>query len=74
MKEESTNKMAAALGLAEILGNWKMDEEFIGKIEKTTPADMTNVFKKYINGINWNYLGIEKQTDEAKDAFNLKVN
>jgi predicted Zn-dependent peptidase len=73
MKEESTNSIASALGQSEILGNWKMDEEFVGKIQKTTPTDMTNVFKKYIKGINWNYLGIEKQADEAKDAFNLKV-
>jgi predicted Zn-dependent peptidase len=74
MKEESTDKMAAALGKSEILGNWKMDEEFVDKIQKTTPADMTNVFKKYIKGINWNYLGDEKAADEAKDAFNMKVN
>lgn len=73
MKEESTNSMAGALGQSEILGNWKMDQEFIGKIQKTTPADMTSVFKKYVNGINWNYLGIEKQADEAKEAFNMKV-
>jgi zinc protease len=73
MKEESTDRMAAALGKAEILGNWKMDEEFIGKIQKTTPADMTNVFKKYIKGINWSYLGDEKSADTAKDAFNMKV-
>lgn len=73
LKEESTDRMAASLGRGEILGNWKMDEEFIGKIQKTTPADMTNVFKKYIKGINWNYLGDEKAADEAKDAFNMKV-
>lgn len=73
MKEESTDRMADALGKSEILGNWKMDEEFIGKIQKTTPADMTNVFKKYIKGINWNYLGDEKAADVAKDAFMLKV-
>jgi predicted Zn-dependent peptidase len=73
MKEESTDRMAAALGKGEILGNWKMDEEFIGKIQKTTPADMTNVFKKYIKGINWNYLGDEKAADMAKGVFELKV-
>ncbi len=73
MKEESTNRMADALGKDEILGNWKMDEEFIGKIQKTTPADMTNVFKKYIKGINWNFLGDEKAAEEAKDAFHMKV-
>ncbi|MDP4283874.1 MAG: pitrilysin family protein [Bacteroidota bacterium] len=73
MKEESTDMMASSLGRSEILGDWKMDEEFIPRIQKTTPLDMTNVFKKYIKGINWNYLGNEKEADEAKDAFNMKV-
>jgi hypothetical protein len=34
---------------------------------------MTHVFKKYIKGINWNYLGEEKAANEARDAFNMKV-
>ena len=72
-KEESTDRMAAALGKAEILGNWKMEEEFVGKIQKTTPAEMTGVFKKYIHGINWNFLGDEKAAEAAMDAFNMKV-
>ncbi len=50
-----------------------MDDEFIGKIQTILPADMTNAFKKYIKGINWNYLGDEKAADAAKDAFNMKV-
>ena len=73
MKEESTDRLATSLGQADILGNWKMDEEFIDKIQKTTPADMTRVFKKYIHGINWNYLGDEKAADNAKADFTMKV-
>ncbi len=73
MKEESTNSMVSSLGLYEILGNWKMDQEFVGRIQKTTPAEMTAVFKKYIKGINWNYLGDEKMADAAKDAFMMEV-
>lgn len=34
---------------------------------------MTNACKKYIKGINWNYLGDQKVANEAKDAFNMKV-
>ncbi|MEO6682841.1 MAG: pitrilysin family protein [Ginsengibacter sp.] len=73
MKEESTDRMASSLGQSELLGNWKMDEEFIRKIQKITPADMTRVFKKYIHGINWNYLGDESAADNAKAAFEKKV-
>ncbi|MEO8861948.1 MAG: pitrilysin family protein, partial [Ginsengibacter sp.] len=74
MKQESTNAMAASLGNAEVLGNWKMSEEFIGLVQKTTPEEMTNSFKTHIKGINWNYLGDEKAADEAKGAFQSSVN
>jgi predicted Zn-dependent peptidase len=50
-----------------------MSDEFIDKVQKVTPADMTESFKKYIKGINWNYLGDEKAADAAKDAFDKKV-
>jgi len=73
MKEESTSALASSLGNAEILGDWKMSEEFINKVQKLTPADMTNSFSKYIKGINWNYLGDEKAADAAKEAFNMKA-
>lgn len=74
MKQESTNAMAASLGTAEVLGNWKMSEEFIDKVQKTTPAEMTKIFQTYVRGINWNYLGDEKAADDAKSAFNAAVN
>ena len=73
MKEESTSALASSLGDAEILGDWKMSDEFIDKVQKVTPADMTRSFKKYIKGINWNYLGDEKAADAAKEAFDIKV-
>lgn len=73
MKEESTSSLASSIGNAEILGDWKMSDEFIDKVQKLTPADMTTSFKKYIKGINWNYLGDEKAAKAAKDAFDMKV-
>lgn len=74
MKQESTNAMAASLGSAEVLGDWKMSEEFIDKVQKTTPADMTKIFQTYVQGINWNYLGDEKSAENAKTAFDATVN
>ena len=73
MKEESTSSLASSIGRAEILGDWKMSEEFINKVLKVTPAEMTNSFKKYVKGVNWNYLGDEKAADAAKEAFDMKV-
>ncbi len=61
-------------GTAEVLGNWKMSEEFIDKVQKTTPAEMTKIFQTYVKGINWNYLGDEKSAEDAKSAFNAAVN
>jgi zinc protease len=73
MKEESTSALASSIGNAEILGDWKMSDDFINKAQKVTPAEMTNSFKKYIKGVNWNYLGDEKAADAAKEAFDMKV-
>jgi predicted Zn-dependent peptidase len=74
MKQENTNTMASSLGAAEVLGNWKMSEEFIDKVQKTTPAEMTNIFRKYVKGINWNYLGDEAAAEEARGAFTRSIN
>ncbi len=71
MKEESTDAIAATLGLSEILGDWTMAEEFITRVQKTTPEQMTAVFRKYVKGINWNYLGNPEKAEEAKDVFKL---
>ena len=73
MKQESTSALASSIGNAEILGDYKMSDEFVNKIQKVTPADMTNSFKKYIKGVNWNYLGDEKAAEAAKEAFDMKV-
>lgn len=39
MKEESSAALATSLGENYILGNWKMDQVFLDKIQKITPAD-----------------------------------
>ncbi len=73
MKDESTNAIAASLGAAETLGNWKIAEELPALINNTTQDQMTSAFRKYITGIKWNYLGIKKQADDASAEFNLPV-
>jgi hypothetical protein len=73
MKDESTNAIAASLGTAETLGNWKIAESLPVIINNTTQTQMTDAFRKYITGIKWNYLGIKKQAEEAADAFNIPV-
>lgn len=72
-RQESSAAIAAGLGSAEILGNWKIAEDLAEMIRKTTPAQMTTALHKYVNGINWNYLGDETKAEEAKEAFEIKV-
>jgi predicted Zn-dependent peptidase len=69
MKEESAGAMAAALGNAEILGDWRIADETAERITKVTLAEMNSVLKKYVNSIRWSYLGDKKLADEAAAAF-----
>ncbi|MBC8054476.1 MAG: insulinase family protein [Sphingobacteriaceae bacterium] len=69
MKEESTGAIAAALGSAEILGDWRIADETADRITKVTLAEMNSVLKKYVNTIRWSYLGDKKLADEAADVF-----
>ena len=69
MKEESTEAIAASLGSAEILGDWRIADETAERITKVTLAQMNAVLKKYVNTIRWSYLGDKKLADEAASAF-----
>lgn len=69
MKEESTGAIAAALGNAEVLGDWRIADETAERITKVTLAEMNSVLKKYVNTIRWSYLGDKKLADEAAEAF-----
>ena len=69
MKEESTEAIAASLGSAEILGDWRIADETAERITKVTLTQMNAVLKKYVNTIRWSYLGDKKLADEAASAF-----
>lgn len=57
MKQESTAAIAAGLGNAEILGDWKLADQTAGLVNKVTLPQMNAVLKKYVSTIQWNYLG-----------------
>ncbi len=73
MRQQSTDAIAANLGSSKVLGNWKMPQEFIYKVRQATPDELTKAFRKYVNGINWNYLGDAKAIDSAKAVFMTSV-
>jgi predicted Zn-dependent peptidase len=73
MKEESTGAIAASLGSAEVLGDWKIADETAERITKVTLAEMNSVLKKHVKNIRWSYLGDKKLADEASSVFNSRL-
>ncbi len=66
-KLETNGAQTYALGVAEVAGGWKINENFMADVEKTTIDDVNNAFKKYSNSINWMYLG--KESAVSRDDF-----
>jgi zinc protease len=62
------------LGLAEILGGWKYEEDLPAMINNVTPNQINHAFNKYILGMRWCYLGDPKLADDAADAFKEPIN
>ncbi len=73
MRQQSADAMASNLGVSKVLGDWKMPQEFSNKVRQATPDELTQVFRKYVHGINWNYLGDAKAIDSAKTVFEASV-
>lgn len=58
--QESSGSIVDDLGEAEILGDYKLEEDMIANINKVTLQDMSNSFNKYLKGAIWIYLGDEQ--------------
>ncbi len=54
---ETNSAQSQGLGVAEVKGSWKNYMTFIDNINKVPAKDVNAVFKKYITGIRWSYLG-----------------
>jgi predicted Zn-dependent peptidase len=67
MTNESSAAQAAQLGFCEASGNWKLFDEINNKISLVKLADLNKTFNKYMNVIDWTYLG--KQDQIAKEDF-----
>ena len=55
---------AGNLELAELKGNWKMEEEFANIVNDISLVDINQAFVKYSNAINWTYLGKKDMISE----------
>ncbi|KAA8483562.1 zinc protease [Arcticibacter tournemirensis] len=57
IKEQSTAAIAASLGIAEVMGDWELADKAAELIRKVRLEQMNAVLKKYVNNVQWNYLG-----------------
>jgi len=73
MKEESSGAIAAALGNAEIMGDWRIADEAADRVNKVTLDELNAVLKKYVKDLRWSYLGDEKLANENADVFKSKI-
>ncbi|MHA4895621.1 M16 family metallopeptidase [Pedobacter sp. PWIIR3] len=64
--QESAVSIVNNLGKAEILGDYKLEENLLDKISAVDAAEVNRVFTKYLTGAIWVYLGDEQL---GKDAF-----
>jgi zinc protease len=64
--QESAATLVGDLGRAEILGDFKLEEDLVKKVSAVTAADVSRVFTKYLTGAIWIYVGNEQL---AKEAF-----
>jgi len=69
MKEESSGAIAASLGNAEIVGNWKIAEAMPDLVNRVTLNEMNNTLK-YFQAIKWTYLGDKQLIADAMSVFN----
>lgn len=73
IKQQGSGAVSSNLGSAEINGGWEYAEKLPELINSITVDDINNALRKYIGGLRWTYLGDARLANEAKDAFNRKV-
>jgi len=65
MKNEASGIQASTLGFCEASGNWRIFEELNKRIDEVKTNDLNKVFSKYMNIIDWTYLGKKDKVEEA---------
>ncbi|TKK71652.1 insulinase family protein [Ilyomonas limi] len=56
-QQESMSNIVDALGEAEIMGDWRLAENFDVRVSAVTAKEIQSVFKAYTNNITWAYIG-----------------
>lgn len=68
---ETSSSQSQTLGVYEVLGDWRMADEFTSQVNKVILKDLNRVFDKYTKAIKWVYLGNEE--DVMKSDFKQVV-
>lgn len=58
---ETSSSQSQTLGIYEILGDWRLADEFTDSVNEVVLKDLNRVFDKYTKAIKWVYLGNEEQ-------------
>ncbi len=64
---ETAAQQSLAIGKWNVRGNWKMYDEFVERVNKTTLKDLNRVMDQNTNAIVWTYLG--KKIDISPEDF-----
>lgn len=65
MGQETSASQSQTLGMMQIAGDWRLAESLTEKVNALTLADLNRVFSKYMNAIQWTYLGKKKAVKES---------
>lgn len=65
MGQETSASQSQTLGMMQIAGDWRLAESLTEKVNALTLADLNKVFSKYMNAIQWTYLGKKKAVKES---------
>jgi predicted Zn-dependent peptidase len=71
MKLETSAAQSYALGRAEVVGSYTLDDKFAAKVSATNLTEVNRVFKSYTQAIKWTYLG--KKDDVAPADFKQTI-
>ena len=63
--QESAVTLVGNLGKAEILGDYKLEENLVKSVGAVTASDISRVFNKYLGGAIWVFVGDENLGKEA---------
>jgi zinc protease len=69
LKQQSTAAITGSLGMAEVLGDWQMEEKLPELINSVTVEQIDIALNQYIVGLRWAYLGDADQARDAEESF-----